>query len=163
MLPIFTLVGDSNIRRHMSPLSCREPHMSGAEVNICGKFEAFSEVLRSTRSSSTVVVIACLTNFLTASEDSGSSVALRVGPVLSEFREVVLDYCQEQPDRLLQLSIFLLKTQDQFIYAMFSLSNLILLFHSSLLLNVTSFCQFVTFLSMNLQSSTFLFYSILGT
>ena len=97
---IFTLVGDSNVRRHMSPLSCRDAHMSTAEVNICGRIEAFREVLRSTRVETVTIIVACVTNFVTASDDSASSsVSLRVRPVLQEFREVLLDFCQEQPER----------------------------------------------------------------
>ena len=101
MLPIFSLVGDSNLRRHVSPLSCREVHMSGAQISTCGRIEALAEVLRGTRSESTVVVVACITNFLTSSEEISTSVGLRVGPVLSSFREVILDFCQEQPERYL--------------------------------------------------------------
>ena len=100
-MAIFTLVGDSNVKRHMSPLSCREAHMATAEVLICGRIEAFREVLRSTRVDTTAIIIACVTNFVTASDDSASSsVALRVRPVLDEFHEVMLDFCQEQPERL---------------------------------------------------------------
>ena len=81
--------------------------MSGAQISTCGRVEALAEVLRNTRSESTVVVVACLTNFLTSSEETSSSVGLRVGPVLRSFREIVLDFCQEQPERLVFYSFML--------------------------------------------------------
>ena len=100
MAPIFTLIGDSNLRRHMSRQNCqgRTP-MSSAEVKICGRIESFAETLRSMRSTSTVCVIACLTNFLTSTEGASTSAAIRVQPTLIEFRDIILDFCSEQPER----------------------------------------------------------------
>ena len=100
MVRVFTIVGDSNVRRHMTALNCRaSPSMSGAQVKTCGKLEALSETLRSVRSDTTVCILSCLTNFLTSSEGSSATVSLRVDPVLQEFRNIVLDYCQEMPER----------------------------------------------------------------
>ena len=77
-MSVFTLIGDSNVKRHMSPLSCREPHMAKAEVNICGRIEAVREVMRSTRAETTIVLVACLTNFVTSADDSSSSSVARL-------------------------------------------------------------------------------------
>lgn len=61
---------------------------------------AFAETLRSIRSESTVVIIACLTNFLTSSEEAGSSVSFRIGPVLQDaltlINEVALSHADLQ-------------------------------------------------------------------
>ena len=103
MPPVFTIVGDSNVRRHMTPLSCRAPYMSEAQVSICGRIEALTEVLRQVRTISTAVIVACLTNFITSSPD-GSSVSMRSTPVLEEFRDILLDFCQEQPERYRNLT-----------------------------------------------------------
>ena len=102
----FTVIGDSNVRRHMVPQNCRDrPHMVGAQVKTCGNFDTFREVLRSVRAETTIVVLACLTNFLTASEGESTSAAVRVEPALIEFKDVLLDFCQEQPERFVNLSI----------------------------------------------------------
>ena len=51
MRQVYALVGDSNVRRHMSPQNCRDrPPMAEAQVKICGKIEALAEVLRAIRS-----------------------------------------------------------------------------------------------------------------
>ena len=111
MAPIISIVGDSNVRRHMNPQNCRShPRMSTAQVKTCGKLETFTESLRSVRSDVTIVIVACLTNFLTSIEGASSSVGLRIDPVLQEFKEILLDFSQEMPERLIILccSIILL-------------------------------------------------------
>ena len=98
----FSLLGDSNVKRHLSPLNCRnQPAMSSAELKVCGRFEIFAETLRSIRSDSTGVILSCITNFLTSSDTDGesSSAAVRVEPLLLDLRETLLSFCQEQPDR----------------------------------------------------------------
>ena len=51
-----------------------------------------------------VVLIACLTNFLTMSEGESSSANHRVEPVMSEVREILASYCQEFPERFWLIS-----------------------------------------------------------
>ena len=100
MRQVYALVGDSNVRRHMSPQNCRDrPPMAEAQVKICGKIEALSEVLRAVRSDVTVCIIACVTNFLTSTEGASSSAGVRVQPTLLEFKDIILDFCQEMPER----------------------------------------------------------------
>ena len=100
MAPIISIVGDSNVRRHMNQQNCRShPRMSTAQVKTCGKLETFAESLRSVRSDVTIVIVACLTNFLTSIDGASSSVSLRVDPVLQEFKEIMLDFAQEMPER----------------------------------------------------------------
>ena len=103
MTGILTIVGDSNVRRHMNSKNCRDPQMSSAQVKTCGNISALAEVLRSVRAETTVCVLACVTNFLTGSEGSSSSAGLRVQPQLQDFREIVLDFCSEQPERFVLL------------------------------------------------------------
>ena len=100
MVKLYAIVGDSNVRPHMSSLNCRaNPNMANAQVKTCGRLEALGETLRLVRSDVTVIILACLTNFLTSSEAIASNVSVRVEPVLREFREIILDYCQEFPER----------------------------------------------------------------
>ena len=101
MVKTFAIVGDSNVRPHMSSLNCRaNPFMANAQVKTCGRLEVLRETLRSIRSDVTVIILACLTNFVTSSEPaSSSSPTLRVEPVIKDFREIVLDFCSEFPER----------------------------------------------------------------
>ena len=96
----FSIIGDSNIKRHMNPTNCRDrPLMSACQIIPSGKMSMMSECLRSVRPESNVCIIACVTNFLTGSEDTGGSVGFRVEPVLMEFASIVAESCQTNPDR----------------------------------------------------------------
>ena len=96
---VFTLIGDSNLRRHMSPLNCRDrPLMSGAQHLSCGRIEVLPEALASIREESNVLIVACITNFLTASTDDPSSIALRVEPVIQDFLSKLLDFGSTRPE-----------------------------------------------------------------
>ena len=62
----FTLIGDSNVRRHMNPTNCRDrPLMSGCQVLPCTKLSLLAESLKAIRSESTVCVLSCLTKVQT--------------------------------------------------------------------------------------------------
>ena len=96
----FSIVGDSNIRRHMNPTNCRDrPLMSSCQIIPAGKLSMMSECLRSVRSESNVCILACVTNFLTGSEDAGGSVGFRVEPVLLELASIVSEACLANPER----------------------------------------------------------------
>ena len=85
---VFSLIGDSNIKRHMNPTNCRDPVMSGCQVLHCGRLAVLAESLKSIRAESNVVILACITNFVTRSEESGS-IANRVEPIFREFASVI--------------------------------------------------------------------------
>ena len=101
MLPrCYSIVGDSNVRRHMNPSNCQDrPLMSGCQVIPCTKLSILVEAMKSIREESTVCVVACLSNFLTSSEDAGSSISFRVEPVLLEFLSNLNSYSQDHPGR----------------------------------------------------------------
>ena len=85
----------------MNTQNCRDrPHMVGAQVKTCGNLDALPMVLRSVRAESTICILACLTNFVTSAEGESSSTGLKVQPIITEFREIILDYCAEFPERL---------------------------------------------------------------
>ena len=89
MARIFSLLGDSNVKRHMNPTNCRDrPMMSGCEVLPCGRFSVLAEALKSVRSESNVVLLSCLTNFITMSEESGS-IATRVVPIFQDVASLI--------------------------------------------------------------------------
>jgi len=70
---IFTLIGDSNVRRNMNDSNCLDrPLMAGAETITCTKFALFAQSLSAIRGSSNVCVLSCITNFLSDSpEENG--------------------------------------------------------------------------------------------
>jgi len=84
---IFTLIGDSNVRRNMNDSNCLDrPLMAGAETITCTKLALFPQSLSAVRASSTVCIVSCIPNFLSDSpEENGSLPGQRVEPVLSEF------------------------------------------------------------------------------
>ena len=95
----FSLVGDSNIKRHMSPLNCRDrPLMSGAQILPCGKLVTLAESLKAIRAESNVCILSCVTNFITSAKDVSSTVGVLVEPVLSECLELIRAAASERSD-----------------------------------------------------------------
>ena len=95
---VFTIIGDSNVKRHLNPFNCRDrPRMLSAQFLPASKIEILSENLRSIREESNVCIISCVTNFLTSSEGS-STLALRLEPVLSEFFAKIRTTCGENSE-----------------------------------------------------------------
>ena len=81
---LFTVVGDSNVGLNMSPFNVRDrPGMTDAQVLTCSRLQVLPDALRSIRTASNVIILACITNILTAAEES-SSVSARVLPILTE-------------------------------------------------------------------------------
>ena len=95
----FALVGDSNLRRHMSPTNISgRPIYSDAQVLSCGKLSLLSSTLESVRADADVCVIACITNFITNSVTPVSSVSLRLDAVLPSFFDKVFSFCRSRRD-----------------------------------------------------------------
>ena len=96
---LFSIIGDSNITRHMSPLNCRDrPMMSGAQIIPCGRMVTLAESLKSIRVESNVVLLSCVTNFITRADDVSSTVGVQVEPILSKFLEIVQAVCLERSE-----------------------------------------------------------------
>ena len=101
---LFTVVGDSNVRRNMTPFNVRDrPGLVDAQVLACSRLEVLPDALRSVRASSTIVILACLTNYLTSSEES-STTSDRVYSVLSEFRQHIDAFCVSRPSTVVIVS-----------------------------------------------------------
>ena len=85
---VFSLIGDSNVRRHMTRLNRRaSPQMEEAQVVLCTSMSTLSDSMVSVRDSSNVVIFSCLSNFLADADGSdATSVAVRVEPVLEDFQ-----------------------------------------------------------------------------
>ena len=98
---VFSLIGDSNVQRNMNSISCRDrPLMSGAQVIPCGQISVLAEALRQVCQTSNVTVLSCITNFMTRSDESVSSVSLRVEPIIKNFKSILDDASQLNPECL---------------------------------------------------------------
>ena len=99
MAPIFSLIGDMNIRQHVNKNSCRaNPSLKSAQTLSCGNMSIFTATLEKVRSESTACIVACLTNFLSDAEGS-STVSNRVDPVLQDVHAALVGACSANPDR----------------------------------------------------------------
>ena len=98
MAAMFSIIGDSNVKRHMSPMNCRDrPLMTSAQILHCGRLEVLSESIKQIRAESNICVFSCVTNFLTSSTGS-SNVSLRVEPILMDFLAKVESLQTSRPD-----------------------------------------------------------------
>ena len=104
MSPIFSLIGDSNVRRNITKTNSRAcPQMSGSQVLFCQKLPLLEDALGKIRKESSVCIVACVTNFLTSSDDD-SMVSKRVEPVLDEFVHHLTATCASAPDLTILVS-----------------------------------------------------------
>lgn len=95
----YSVIGDSNVRHHMSEHNCRDrPLMSEAQVLICTRMSTLTTNLSSVRPDSTVVLLSCLSNFLTGCTGPSSSISLKVEPVFREFLKKLSNFADLRPD-----------------------------------------------------------------
>ena len=101
---MFSVIGDSNVKNNMTPFNIRDrPGLSDAQVLSASSLEVLPDALRSVRVASNVLVLSCLTNYLTCTEDN-ASVSSRVYPVLSAFRQHVEAFCSARPATLVAVA-----------------------------------------------------------
>ena len=101
---LFSIIGDSNVRQNMTPFNIRDrPGLADAQVLSSARPEVLPDALRSVRSSSTIVILSCITNYLTGSEEA-PSVSSRVSPVLTVFRQHIDDFCAARPTTMVVVS-----------------------------------------------------------
>ena len=104
MSPIFTVLGDSNVRNHVTKTSRRaNPSLSAAQIVPCGHLAIFADSIIKTRNESTVCIVSCITNFLTSVKGTNTP-AHRVDPVLQEVQAVLQEVCAGNPDRTYMIS-----------------------------------------------------------
>lgn len=93
---LFSIVGDANVRRHMTGLNiASRPSMKSAQiidVNGASLDPSLSEI----RNESNVCIIAAVTNFLLIGGDAGT-VAASVDPALTTLRDKIFGLCQSRP------------------------------------------------------------------
>ena len=101
----FAILGDSNIRNHITKTSCRaNAQLKAAQVLSCGHLGIFSENLSKVKGDTAVCIVSCLTNFLTRKTDGPSTVSSRVEPILQDIREALYAACSDHPDRWFMVS-----------------------------------------------------------
>ena len=104
MSPIFSLIGDANLLRHINKNSCRaNPALKSAQMLTCGSSSIFAATLEKVRETSTACIVACVTSFLTDAEGP-STLSLRVDPVLQEFCASLLEACSLHQDQAFLIS-----------------------------------------------------------
>ena len=94
----FSLLADSNVKRFYNLTNRRAcPDLDAAQVLICTKKSMFTEA--SIRPESTVILIACLTNFVIDGCDTdGPSPGLRVESTIVELSQICREWCELSPD-----------------------------------------------------------------
>jgi len=95
----FALIGDSNVKRNVTQFNCRScPDLGKAQVLLCNRIELFDESLGKLEEKITVCILACITNFLTSSEED-DNISKRIEPVLSSFVASVKKAAEASPSR----------------------------------------------------------------
>ena len=101
---LFTVIGDSNVQQNMTPFNTRDrPGLSDAQVLSSSRLHVLPDALRSVRGTSTIVILACITNYLTSSAES-SSILNRISPILTEFRQHIEAFCIVRPTTQVMVS-----------------------------------------------------------
>ena len=101
---IFSLIGDSNINRHVNKTSLRaNPSLKSAQVLSCGHIGIFPDILEKMKPEVNVCLISCLTNFITRAEGP-ATLSHRVEPVLQQIRTDLSTSIEDNPGRLYLLS-----------------------------------------------------------
>ena len=96
--PLFTIVGDTNVTRNMTGLNiASRPSMKSAQVIECLSQANFETALTDVRAESSVLIIACLTDFLLASGDCGT-IFSSVDPVLATLVTKLSNFCAYRPN-----------------------------------------------------------------
>ena len=96
---VFSLLGDSNVVRNMTPFNCRDrPVMSNAQCIPCGRLDTFAECLRQVRADSNVCLLSCVTNFITGSDSALGSISQRIEGTLLEFLRLTNCAAADNPE-----------------------------------------------------------------
>lgn len=96
---VFSLIGDSNVRRFLTSVNRRAcPDINDTQIQSCGKLSMLAEGIRQVRPESNVILITCVTNFITDSVGS-ASVGVRVEPVIARFKAIIESECVSSPER----------------------------------------------------------------
>ena len=102
---VFSLLGDSNVVRNMTPFNCRDrPLMKAAQCVPCQRIDVFAESLRQVRAESNVCLMSCVTNFLTRSDSAQGSISQRIEGILMDFLGIVNRAASDNPNCIFLIS-----------------------------------------------------------
>lgn len=97
---VFTLIGDSNIRRFNTEVNQRAcPDLSKSQVLSCMKLSLLPDCLSEVRVESNVCVVSCVSNFICDAPPGSASVSVRIEAVIQDFRQGLYQSCASFPDR----------------------------------------------------------------
>lgn len=99
-MTIFSIVGDSNVRRFLSSVNKRAcPDLENAQILTCMKAPLLPEALSQVNADCEVVIVTCVTNFITDATGS-STISAKVEPVITKFLDQIACSSDLNPDRL---------------------------------------------------------------
>lgn len=103
---LFSIIGDSNVRNNMNDFNIRDRlGLSDAQVLSATRLDVLPDALRSIRAASTIVIVSCLTNYITsAMADGAATVSTRVAPILMDFRRHLEAFCVARPNTLVMVA-----------------------------------------------------------
>ena len=95
-----SIIGDSNVKRHMNSTNCRDrPTMLEAQVIQCGRLATLQTCLKSVRAESNVCVLSCVTNFLSSiPAPTSPSLVHAVEPVFQDYLTKLREASGLRPD-----------------------------------------------------------------
>ena len=95
---LFSIVGDSNVRRNMTGLTMASREvMKTSQIIDCGSLSSLDAALGEVRKESNVCIVATITDFLLTSGDCGT-ISSAVDPVLDSFRGKLTAFCNARQD-----------------------------------------------------------------
>ena len=98
MSRLFSVVGDSNVRRNWTGLNTASREtMKTAQVIDCEALGNFEAALNEVRAESNTCIIACMTVFILSSGDCGT-ITSAVDPVLDSVSRRLRQFCQARQD-----------------------------------------------------------------
>ena len=98
MSRLFSIVGDSNVRRNWTGLNvASRESMKSAQVIDCEDFPSLESSLNEVRAESNTCIIAAVTNFILMSGDCGT-ISSAVDPLLDSFAKKLTQFCAARQD-----------------------------------------------------------------
>ena len=94
---VFSIIGDSNVRRNMTGLNIASREaMKNAEIIDYNPPASFDSALGSVRAESNICIIAAITELLLTGGDQGT-VSASIDPILTMIRAKIYAFCATRP------------------------------------------------------------------
>ena len=107
---LFSIVGDSNVRRNMTGLNIASREtMKKAQIVDCPAITSLDASLNQVRVESNVCIVAVITDFLLTAGDCGT-VSSSIDPILDSFSKRLIAFCAARQDLQVCLETPLIRT-----------------------------------------------------